>query len=106
MPCIGAIIICVATSLLLGLVYSITKEPIAESRAQDGRSQAGCFPAEEYVAEEYTGADEAIVGMERAISGGAQQVDCAGNRFRFRWAIDMAVGIDMDGWCAEYPLSI
>ena len=93
------IIICVATSLLLGLVYSITKEPIAESRARKtAEAKQAVFPAEEYVAEEYTGADEAIVGMERAISGGAQtgwivQVTASG----FAGAIDTVVGIDMDG---------
>ena len=93
------VIICVATSLLLGLVYSITENPIAENRMRKtAEAKQAVLPAEEYIAQAYTGTDISIVGMERAINGGAQigwivQVTASG----FGGAIDMVVGIDTDG---------
>lgn len=92
-------IICVITSLLLGLVYSITEDPIAENKARKtAEAKQVVLPAEEYIPEEYTGTDKSIVGIERAILGGYQagwvvQVTASG----FGGAIDMVVGIDMDG---------
>jgi electron transport complex protein RnfG len=92
-------VICVITSLLLGMVNYITEGPIAESKAEKtSAAMQAVMPADEYTEDTYPGSDPLVQSVSRAMSGGTQVGWVIGvSPSGFGGAIDMVVGVDMNG---------
>jgi electron transport complex protein RnfG len=91
--------ITVITALLLGFVNYITAGPIADSKKQKTEeAMKAVLNAEEYVPEPYAGTDPLIQSISRALIGGEQiGWEVSVNPSGFGGAIDMVVGVDMNG---------
>lgn len=91
--------ITLVASLLLGLVNSVTKDKIAEINEQKTASaMQEVFSADSYDPVEYTGGDSVVKTAYLAMTGGNVEgyvVEVAPTGFG--GAINMVVGIDLDG---------
>jgi electron transport complex protein RnfG len=89
----------VITSLLLGMVNYITEGPIAESKAEKtSAAMQAVMRADEYTEDTYPGSDPLVQSVSRAMSGGTQVGWVIGvSPSGFGGAIDMVVGVDMNG---------
>ncbi|MGE4354407.1 MAG: RnfABCDGE type electron transport complex subunit G [Oscillospiraceae bacterium] len=88
-------IICAVTALLLGLVNSITEEPIKEiNQAKTDASMQEVLPADSYEKMNYTGDDGQITAVYQAGDAGyVVLLSVSGSQSM----IDMAIGVDNDG---------
>jgi len=87
--------ICLVTALLLGLVNSVTAEPIAAiNQAKTEAAMNEVLPAAAYDELQYTGSDGQITGIYKAGDAGyVVQVTVSGSQ----GMIDMVVGVDKSG---------
>ena len=87
--------ICLVTSLLLGLVNSVTEGPIAQiTKEKTEAAMKEVLPADSYEAVPYTGDDTQVTGMNKAGDEGyVVQLSVSGSQ----GMIDMVVGVTNDG---------
>ena len=88
-------VICVVTSLLLGLVNEITADRIAEITAENTRlAMQEVLQADSYDEVEYTGGDSQVTGVYKAGDAGyVVEVSVSGSQ----GMISMVVGVDTAG---------
>ena len=88
-------VICLVTSLLLGLVNSVTEGPIDEiNQAKTNAAMNEVLPADKYDEVAYTGSDSQISSVSKAGDAGyVVQLSVSGSQ----GMIDMVVGVKADG---------